>query len=701
MLRKWKIKNLANLLVISSVIGMCMIVPPGEASATGTHNAKFEPPAGKTLMLIGQDLGAIGGLDNYSNGYVDNVGIVPAGVTTYTNIYPGKEVYGLHNVGLDGLEQIDNWGAGDMSAQLLASSSTFQNSVMHIGLDMSGGYELKVADGTYDSYIDRLGNWIKQQDRPIFLRIGYEFDGSWNGYDPTAYKTAFRRIVDRFRAAGVDNFATVWATAGYASPSTLDSYYPGDSYVDWVGFSRFTSDVWNAVNELAFARAHNKPAMIAESTPANDRLDTEDGATVWNDWFTSFFNFIHNNSDVIKAVAYIDARWWTQPMWNPSWGDTRVEVNNYIKQKWVQEMQDPLWLQSSPDLFSTLGYTKRGIAPQPAPTPRPLGKIEAENMTLLGSASTYSDSAASGGKAVEYINKNLAGITINNVPEATQLTMRYASFSSGHISVYVNDNHVTNLDFNSTGSWNGTYGTATANIYIPANSTLKIRYDDNANYYPDNSTDTLLNIDYIELSHSSTPNPLYSDEFNSTTLNSAWSWVNQDSTKWSLSERTGNMRITSQYGDLYQTQTSAKNILLRNAPTGDFSIVTKMNLMKPSDNFQQAGLTIYQDGNNYLKVTRAYNGYAGGNVFQFGKEFGGAFSSQDVTDSIVGATVYLKITKSGNNYSAYYSSDGMSYTQIGSVQTASFSNLKMGMMSFNGEVTASGLNAYFDYFRQY
>jgi hypothetical protein len=73
MLRKWNIKKLTNLLVISSVIGMCMIVPPGKASATGTHNAKFEPPAGKTLMLIGQDLGAIGGMENYSNGYVDNI----------------------------------------------------------------------------------------------------------------------------------------------------------------------------------------------------------------------------------------------------------------------------------------------------------------------------------------------------------------------------------------------------------------------------------------------------------------------------------------------------------------------------------------------------------------------------------------------------------------------------------------------------
>lgn len=75
---------------------------------------------------------------------------------------------------------------------------------------------------------------------------------------------------------------------------------------------------------------------------------------------------------------------------------------------------------------------------------------------------------------------------------------------------------------------------------------------------------------------------------------------------------------------------------------------------------------MYQNNDNYVKVARVYNN---GNQFQFGKEVAGAYTEQNVTDSITGTTVYLKITKSGNNYSGYYSADGTTYTQAGTTQS--------------------------------
>jgi beta-mannanase len=51
---------------------------------------------------------------------------------------------------------------------------------------------------------------------------------------------------------------------------SLEAWYPGDQYVDWVGLSYFTPQDcnWSAVNEVVqFARAHNKPVMICESAP--------------------------------------------------------------------------------------------------------------------------------------------------------------------------------------------------------------------------------------------------------------------------------------------------------------------------------------------------------------------------------------------------------------------------------------------------
>ena len=48
------------------------------------------------------------------------------------------------------------------------------------------------------------------------LRIGYEFDGEWNHYNPQYYVPAYRHIVDRLRANGVTHFASVWQSATFA-----------------------------------------------------------------------------------------------------------------------------------------------------------------------------------------------------------------------------------------------------------------------------------------------------------------------------------------------------------------------------------------------------------------------------------------------------------------------------------------------------
>src|ERR1700693_6422639 len=38
-----------------------------------------------------------------------------------------------------------------------------------------------------------------KRTNPSFMRIGYEFDGEWNAYEPEAYVAAWRRIVEIFR----------------------------------------------------------------------------------------------------------------------------------------------------------------------------------------------------------------------------------------------------------------------------------------------------------------------------------------------------------------------------------------------------------------------------------------------------------------------------------------------------------------------
>lgn len=308
---------------------------------------KFEPPAGKALLILGQDMGATGGFGSpNNNGYYENVvsgntALTPGGITTYTQLQ-----YNL------GISTTTNYGAGDLCAQCYVSNPIYNNSAISIGLYLSGDLS-NVLNGLRNTEITNLANWIKQQNpRPVFLRIGYEFNYPSNNYPAAQYISAWKYIVDRFRAINVPNVAFVWQSdGGNASESTLMQWYPGDTYVDWVAISYFRS-YSGSMPQLA--RNRKKPMMIAESTPMAD-LKTIDGNTAWNSFYAPFFSFVKSNNDVIKAVAYINQNWDAQSMWQgQGFGDSRVQVNAIVKQKWLAEVSTSFWLNASSTLFQTL-----------------------------------------------------------------------------------------------------------------------------------------------------------------------------------------------------------------------------------------------------------------------------------------------------------------------------------------------------------
>lgn len=94
-----------------------------------------------------------------------------------------------------------------------------------------------------DEDIRKLGDWIKSKRVPVYLRIGYEFDFTYNNYDPNLYIQTFRKIVQIFREKNVSNCAFVWQSAAYRRERSFKDWYPGDEYVDWIGSSWFTPDM--------------------------------------------------------------------------------------------------------------------------------------------------------------------------------------------------------------------------------------------------------------------------------------------------------------------------------------------------------------------------------------------------------------------------------------------------------------------------
>lgn len=189
----------------------------------------------------------------YNDGYLDHFKR-PAGFTLYTNFAPGDTSFGYVQKGLDGIWSTDDWGDSPSNMSMQLVDPDFEKMALAIGLSLVN-HEDKVADGTHDALIEKMGNWFKTLGkRPIFLRIGYEFDGhAWNHYDREAYIKAYKRIKDKMDEMDVDNVAYVWQSTGWVStPDHLEEWYPGDDYVDWCGTSFFSR--WREIEMYEFAR---------------------------------------------------------------------------------------------------------------------------------------------------------------------------------------------------------------------------------------------------------------------------------------------------------------------------------------------------------------------------------------------------------------------------------------------------------------
>ena len=294
----------------------------------------FAPPSGKTLAFVGQDRDTI-------IRYVSTTGNIPGGTMSYTSIQK-----------MEGLDAANEYGSGPQDAESLLLA--YPDSVIQIGLYMVDGLN-KTIVGRYNVHLKKLAQWIKNAHRPVYLRIGYEFDNPSNHYDPQQYIQAFRYVVDFLRKEGVTNAAYVWHSYCWTQQvqGQWMAWYPGDDYVDWFGASLFATpdQLWTVSAFVKLSRVHHKPFMICESTPWGMYTSR---AKI--DFLNHVFKLIDDQN--IEAFCYIDSNWDLMPMYkNQNIGDARIEKDPDIKDFWLKEINQSRYLKASPELFQSLGYS--------------------------------------------------------------------------------------------------------------------------------------------------------------------------------------------------------------------------------------------------------------------------------------------------------------------------------------------------------
>ena len=191
-----------------------------------------------------------------------------------------------------------------------------------------------------------------------------EFDNPSFGYsDPLAYKQAFRKMVnscEQMLGNDVchDKIAFCWHSWAAKKQLPLHYYYPGDDVVDWIGLSLFQQLYpWAAADNnfaggtkaqvlevLDYAKLHDKPIMIAESTPFGGMYlednpnvaslgSGDEGENIWDLWFQPVLDLIEEYD--IGMWSYINCDWNSQPMWKGiGFGDTRLSISQTVMTRW-------------------------------------------------------------------------------------------------------------------------------------------------------------------------------------------------------------------------------------------------------------------------------------------------------------------------------------------------------------------------------
>jgi len=180
--------------------------------------------------------------------------------------------------------------------------------------------------GDFDSYLHQYAKDIVATGLPLAIRLDHEMNGVWypwsetdgqgnsiNGNSAGDYVKMWRHVHDVFQQEGANNLVVwVWAPnivnnlpATHKAPGYLESLYPGDAYVDWVGLSGYLRPPYKPDNDFSFDYTFKASLNELRSITSKPIILAEVGASETEGhkaaWITSFFQALAKpeNDDII------------------------------------------------------------------------------------------------------------------------------------------------------------------------------------------------------------------------------------------------------------------------------------------------------------------------------------------------------------------------------------------------------------------
>jgi hypothetical protein len=119
----------------------------------------------------------------------------------------------------------------------------------------------------WHAYLDQQIAKFKQIDGPVIWRPFVEINGSWSwwpGQNPADFQIIWQQMHDYFAANGVTNILWLFNVNDWDSAADVNSWYPGDAYVDLVSLDAYPPNLAGDSPVYDALVATGKPIMYAE-----------------------------------------------------------------------------------------------------------------------------------------------------------------------------------------------------------------------------------------------------------------------------------------------------------------------------------------------------------------------------------------------------------------------------------------------------
>lgn len=170
-----------------------------------------------------------------------------------------KDLEGKAGRKFDIVYRYHDWGTTDNGVfpDRFETAQMREGYIVHLSWESrrySGGTNVtwtEIANGAQDAVIRAAAERARNAPGKFMIAFDHEMDNvdvhAADGPDAD-YVRAYRRIVDMFREAGATNVVWVWTPMGWSGTrARLPALYPGDSYVDWIGYDPYNFYECNGV----------------------------------------------------------------------------------------------------------------------------------------------------------------------------------------------------------------------------------------------------------------------------------------------------------------------------------------------------------------------------------------------------------------------------------------------------------------------